>query len=63
MRWPPRIRAVAPGIGAGLDRQKAVRTAQREEIAGPGQRVVITAGVQFGTPGSTNILRIAWVER
>ncbi len=43
--------------------QKAVRTAQREEIAGPGQRVVITAGVPFGTPGSTNILRIAWVER
>jgi pyruvate kinase len=43
--------------------QKAVHTAQREEIAGPGQRVVITAGVPFGTPGSTNILRIAWVER
>src|SRR5438067_1935398 len=43
--------------------QKAVRTAHREEIAGPGARVVITAGVPFGTPGSTNILRIAWVER
>jgi pyruvate kinase len=43
--------------------QKAVRTAHREEIAGPGQRVVIIAGVPFGTPGSTNILRIAWVDR
>jgi pyruvate kinase len=43
--------------------QKAVRTAQAEEIAGPGQRVVITAGVPFGTPGSTNVLRIAWVDR
>src|SRR6266850_283749 len=43
--------------------QKALRVAHREEIAGPGQRVVITAGVPFGTPGSTNILRIAWVER
>jgi pyruvate kinase len=43
--------------------QKAVRVAHREEIAGPGQRVVITAGVPFGTPGSTNVLRIAWVER
>ena len=40
-----------------------LRTAHRAEIAGPGQRVVITAGVPFGTPGSTNILRIAWVER
>ena len=43
--------------------QKAVRTAHREDIAGPGERVVITAGVPFGTPGSTNVLRIAWVDR
>jgi pyruvate kinase len=43
--------------------QKAVRTAQREGIAKAGERVVITAGVPFGTPGSTNVLRIAWVER
>jgi pyruvate kinase len=42
---------------------KAVRTAQREEIASAGQRVVITAGVPFGTPGSTNVLRIAWIDR
>jgi len=43
--------------------QKAVRIAHREGIAEPGQRVVITAGVPFGTPGATNTLRIAWVER
>jgi pyruvate kinase len=43
--------------------QKAVRTAHDEDIAGPGTRVVITAGVPFGTPGSTNVLRIAWVDR
>src|SRR5271170_1889350 len=43
--------------------RKAVRTAYREEIAGSGQRLVITAGVPFGTPGSTNVLRIAWVDR
>ena len=43
--------------------QKAVRTAHAEDIAEPGQRVVITAGVPFGTPGSTNVLRIAWVDR
>ncbi len=43
--------------------QKAVRAAHREGLAHAGQRVVITAGVPFGTPGSTNILRIAWVDR
>ena len=43
--------------------QKAVRAALRDEIAGAGQRVVITAGVPFGTPGSTNVLRIAWIDR
>jgi pyruvate kinase len=43
--------------------QQAVRIAHREAIAEPGQRVVITAGVPFGTPGATNVLRIAWVDR
>jgi pyruvate kinase len=42
--------------------QRAAATAQREGFAERGQRVVITAGVPFGTPGATNILRIAWVE-
>ncbi len=43
--------------------QKAVRIAHQEEFAQPGQRVVVTAGVPFGTPGATNVLRIAWVDR
>ncbi len=43
--------------------QKAVRTAHREKVAELGQRVVITAGVPFGTPGATNVLRVAWVDR
>jgi pyruvate kinase len=42
---------------------KAVRIAHREGFANPGERVVITAGVPFGTPGATNILRIAWIDR
>ncbi|MBP2297837.1 pyruvate kinase [Azospirillum picis] len=42
--------------------QKATRIALQDGIAREGQRLVITAGVPFGTPGNTNILRIAWVE-
>jgi pyruvate kinase len=40
----------------------ATRAAQREDFAQKGQRVVVTAGVPFGTPGATNVLRIAWIE-
>jgi len=43
--------------------QKAVRIAHREKVAELGQRLVITAGVPFGTPGATNVLRVAWVDR
>ena len=43
--------------------QKAVRIAHREKIGQIGQRVVITAGVPFGTPGATNTLRVAWIDR
>ena len=31
-------------------------------FAHPGERIIITAGVPFGTPGATNLLRIARVE-
>jgi pyruvate kinase len=41
--------------------QRATHTAHREGFAENGERIVITAGVPFGTPGATNILRIAWV--
>jgi len=40
--------------------QRAVRVALQEGIAREGERLVITAGVPFGTPGATNILRIAY---
>jgi len=42
--------------------KKAVMLAERDGIAQRGQRVVITAGVPFGTPGNTNVLRVAWIE-
>jgi pyruvate kinase len=41
--------------------QKATRIALREGFAEKGQRIVVTAGIPFGTPGATNVLHIAWV--
>jgi pyruvate kinase len=41
---------------------KARRIAVKQEIAKSGDRLVITAGVPFGTPGATNTLRVAWIE-
>lgn len=40
----------------------SVAMAKKEGFAVPGQRLVLTAGMPFGTPGATNILRIAWVD-
>ncbi len=42
--------------------ERAGRIALRDAFATGGDRLVITAGVPFGTPGATNVLRIAWVE-
>jgi len=42
--------------------ERAAEIAVRDGFAVAGQRLVITAGVPFGTPGATNVLRIAWVE-
>ena len=40
---------------------KAARFSVREEFAKPGEIIIITAGVPFGTPGATNTVRIAWI--
>ena len=40
---------------------KACRVAVEQEQARPGERVIVTAGVPLGTPGATNMLRIAYI--
>jgi pyruvate kinase len=40
---------------------RANRIAFREGFAKAGERVIIVAGVPLGTPGATNMLRIAYV--
>ena len=40
---------------------RACSIAAAEGFATPLQRVIITAGVPFGTPGATNLLRIAFI--
>ena len=42
--------------------KNAIEVAKEEGFAIDGQRLVITAGVPFGTPGSTNVLRIVNVN-
>ena len=49
----------ASGFTDMVDR--ACRIAAQAGMAEIGDRLVITAGVPFGTPGATNTLRIAWV--
>ncbi|MGD0189415.1 MAG: pyruvate kinase [Rhizomicrobium sp.] len=40
---------------------RAARIAYEEGFAKPGERIVVTAGVPLGTPGATNLLRVAFV--
>jgi pyruvate kinase len=41
--------------------ERACRLAFKDGFAKPGQRVIVVAGVPLGTPGATNMLRIAFV--
>ena len=43
--------------------EKAASIARQEGLAKEGDALGITAGVPFGTPGATNVLRLAWVPR
>ncbi|GEP00056.1 pyruvate kinase [Methylobacterium haplocladii] len=42
---------------------RAAKFALREDFAVIGDRVIVVAGVPFGTPGATNMVRIAYVTR
>jgi pyruvate kinase len=41
--------------------EKACRISYQEGFAQPGQRIIISVGVPLGTPGATNMLRVAFV--
>ena len=38
------------------------RHVHHEGFGNPGDRIIITAGVPLGTPGATNMLRIAYID-
>ena len=40
---------------------RACRIVHREGFGVPGDRLIISAGVPLGTPGATNMLRIAYI--
>ncbi|MGL4634348.1 MAG: pyruvate kinase [Beijerinckiaceae bacterium] len=42
--------------------ERGASVAMKEEFAKPGQRIIMVAGVPFGTPGATNMIRIAFVN-
>jgi pyruvate kinase len=41
---------------------RACRIAVREGLAEVGRRIIVVAGVPFGTPGATNMVRVAVVN-
>ena len=41
---------------------RACAVAYEEKFARPGQRLITLAGIPFGTPGATNLLRVAYVS-
>jgi pyruvate kinase len=55
----PILSPEVPSLQAIVD--QAVDVARRESFAKKGDKLVLTAGVPLGTPGATNVLRIAWV--
>jgi pyruvate kinase len=59
--WGTRPR-VMPEVGT-LEQivDQALDVAKREQIGKKGDKIVLTAGVPLGTPGATNVLRIAWL--
>jgi pyruvate kinase len=57
--YPIRVRPVTRVVEMVAE---ATRAAREESFAGSGDLLVVTAGMPFGTPGTTNLLRIAELD-
>jgi pyruvate kinase len=57
------LHCVVTGDAIDLDDMvnRACRIVVSEEFGKPGDRIIISAGVPLGTPGATNMLRIAYI--
>ena len=57
------LHCVVTGDAESLDDMvnRACRIAVNEGFGKPGDRIIISAGVPLGTPGATNMLRIAYI--
>ncbi|MFC3074404.1 pyruvate kinase [Shinella pollutisoli] len=57
------LHCVVTGDAEDLDDMvnRACRIVVSEEFGKPGDRIIISAGVPLGTPGATNMLRIAYI--
>jgi pyruvate kinase len=42
---------------------RAAKFAVREKFAAVGDRVIVVAGLPFGTPGATNLVRLTFITR
>ena len=42
---------------------RAAKFAVREKFAAVGDRVIVVAGLPVGTPGATNLVRLAFITR
>lgn len=60
--WGVRPVLVEPAADVDELVARGVRTAVELGVAGPGDQVVVTAGVPIGRPGTTNMLRVIRVE-
>jgi pyruvate kinase len=52
----PEVHSLTDGVA------RALKLAEQEGFAKPGDEVVVVAGMPFGQPGTTNVLRVATVK-
>lgn len=61
--WGMEPRVMGQPIDLDDMTSRAADVAVQIGLAAPGQRLIILAGVPFGTPGATNLLRLAYAPR
>ena len=62
LAWGVKPQLIAPARDTDDTFTKAISAAESSGLAGPGQMIVITAGIRVNVPGTTNLIKVHWIE-
>ena len=62
LAWGVKPQLITPARDTDDTFSKAISAAEASGLVSPGRMIVITAGIRVNEPGTTNLIKVHWIE-